>query len=81
VRHCHGRLFLGGGSNVASNPFAYRGSKYNDYGVVQLHRPLIVNDGRQNIIEALMMVIFWEVTAICTLPYLLIIAATVFNIV
>jgi hypothetical protein len=52
VRHSHGRLFLGGRSDIVTNIFAYKGSEYNNYGVVQLHRPLIVEDGRPNIIDA-----------------------------
>jgi hypothetical protein len=52
VRHCHGHLSLAGGSDIVTNIVAYNGSQYNDYGGIQLHRPLILKDARQNIIDA-----------------------------
>ena len=58
VRHCHERLFLGGGSDIVTNIFASKGSQNNDYGVIQLNRPLIVKDARPNIVDAPLILIF-----------------------
>jgi hypothetical protein len=45
-------LILEGGNDNVTNIFAYIGSQYNDYSVVQLHRPLIDKDTRPNIVDA-----------------------------
>jgi len=62
VRHCHEHLFLAGGSDIVTNIFASKGSQYNDYGEIQLHRPLIVEDARPNIVDAPLTIIFrrWQ---------------------
>ena len=52
MRHCHGRLFLEGGSESVSNIFPYKGSQYNDYGVIQMPRHSIVEDVAPNIVDA-----------------------------
>jgi len=58
VRHRDGRLLLEGGSDIVTNMFAYDGCQYNDYGVIQLHRPLIVEDARPNIVDTSLTRIF-----------------------
>jgi hypothetical protein len=50
--------FLEGSSDSVTNIVAYKGSQYNDYGVIQLHRPFSVGDARPNIVEALLTFIF-----------------------
>jgi len=43
--------FLGGGSDIVSSCFAYKGGQYINYGLMSLHIPWIVQDKRPKLVD------------------------------
>jgi len=67
----HWRSVLGGSSDIMSSIFAHQGLQYYEYGWMLLHSPVIIQDARPDIVDALMMLISMMVQGVCHLQFYL----------
>jgi len=58
-------------SGINSSIFAHKGLKYFHYGLMLLHSPVIIEDGRPYIVDALLMLISMMRQGACRLPFYL----------